>query len=147
LFYVLIEFLDGALPWTEARRAYRAHLLHELSGCLTPVVVCMRSQEARSEKERVLPMKEQLLTNPSQLTKNVALPTEVSAVLQPPSRVVDGLCDDVRPPFFFARGCSSAISARTSRVRRICSTLRSCPVREREPHADARDPSRFPSQR
>ncbi len=36
-------------------------------------------------------MKEQLLTNPSQLTKNVALPTEVSAVLQVPSRAVDGL--------------------------------------------------------
>jgi hypothetical protein len=90
LFYVLVEFLDGALPWTEARHSCfalgSACLRREVSRVLS--CLCGR-QEARSDKEQVLPMKQQLLNNPAQLTKNVPLPAEVRAGLCPAVR-----CDD-----------------------------------------------------
>jgi hypothetical protein len=66
---MLVEFLEGVLPWTEARAQRSArHVLW-----LTPCAL----QEAKGDKDLVPQMKQQCLDDPASLTKSVKLPAEV----------------------------------------------------------------------
>jgi hypothetical protein len=70
LFYMLVEFLEGVLPWTEARA--RASVCVVQAGDAT----CC-SQEAKGDKDMVPQMKQLCLDDPAGLTKSVKLPAEV----------------------------------------------------------------------
>ena len=75
---MLVEFLEGVLPWTEAR----ARAGSACAACARRLTPRSRRQEAKGDKDLVPQMKLQCLDDPSGLAKSGKLPAEVRCLCE-----------------------------------------------------------------